>query len=395
MSFHGEKMKIGIASPIDSVMLAPYFAEEALPLPKGMGATSVTLLVMALLAAGHEVIIYTLSRDIQEREVFAGGRLTLCFGRYRKRLRWPDFFRVESREVRDMILAYPAEIVHAHWTYEYALGTLNAGFPHVITVRDWAPLVLKRVPPWHYRFVRLLMNNRVFRRTDSFIANSAYMQELIRRRFGYDIPVIPNPMNPELRHIAKPPTDDGSLRIVSINNGFDRRKNTQTLLRAFSLIHDLLPDAGLYLLGGGYERGGVAEQWAEAHGCLNDGLHFLGAQNYLAAMQILAGATLMIHPSLEESFGNVLVEAMALKVPVIAGRKSGAVPWVLDDGRAGVLVDVVDPQAIAAAALELWREKGARQLQVERAFLSANRRFSPDLIAAEHIKLYRKIMERG
>ena len=43
---------------------------------------------------------------------------------------------------------------------------------------------------------------------------------------------------------------------------------------------------------------------------------------------------------MEESFGNTLVEAMMLGTPVIGGRDSGAVPWVLDSGRAGELVNV-------------------------------------------------------
>eukprot|EP01031_Cornospumella_fuschlensis_P052636 gene52636-64327_t len=67
----------------------------------------------------------------------------------------------------------------------------------------------------------------------------------------------------------------------------------------------------------------------------------------------------LLHPSLEESFGVVLAEAMALGLPVVAGRDSGAVPWVMGadaSGQcaAGVLVDVREPAAIASALRSLF-----------------------------------------
>jgi glycosyltransferase involved in cell wall biosynthesis len=60
-----------------------------------------------------------------------------------------------------------------------------------------------------------------------------------------------------------------------------------------------------------------------------------------------------VHPSLEESFGMVIVEAMAAGVPVVAGRRSGAPAWLLEGGSAGLLVDVTSDEAIAGAMLRL------------------------------------------
>ena len=53
---------------------------------------------------------------------------------------------------------------------------------------------------------------------------------------------------------------------------------------------------------------------------------------------------LFLHPDREESFRVVLIETMALGVPVIGGKKSGGVPWVV--GIEDLLVDVANYKKI-------------------------------------------------
>ena len=59
----------------------------------------------------------------------------------------------------------------------------------------------------------------------------------------------------------------------------------------------------------------------------------------------------LMHASLEDSFGAVLAEAMAIGLPVVAGAASGAVSWLV--GEAGCLVDVTQPESIATALQRL------------------------------------------
>jgi glycosyltransferase involved in cell wall biosynthesis len=60
-----------------------------------------------------------------------------------------------------------------------------------------------------------------------------------------------------------------------------------------------------------------------------------------------------------------IAEAMSLGLPVIAGRHTDGVGWQLDQGRAGILVDVTDPEetarGIAAATGDVaaWRAMSA------------------------------------
>lgn len=105
-----------------------------------------------------------------------------------------------------------------------------------------------------------------------------------------------------------------------------------------------------------------------------DLLRFLGHVPDEATYRgIVRGAGALVLPSEWESFGVVLIEAMAAGTPVIASR-AGAIPEVLEDGAAGLLVPYGDPEALAHAMAEVLRSPGdtrvrrARGLERVRSF---------------------------
>lgn len=105
---------------------------------------------------------------------------------------------------------------------------------------------------------------------------------------------------------------------------------------------------------------------------------------------------LLLHPALEESFGVVVAEAMALGLGVVAGAASGAVPWVVGpvDAKsgcaAGVLTDVRDASSIASALAEAFDNRCAVRSAI--AVRQTHARFSSkavvDLYAAEYARVF-------
>jgi glycosyltransferase involved in cell wall biosynthesis len=91
--------------------------------------------------------------------------------------------------------------------------------------------------------------------------------------------------------------------------------------------------------------------------------------------RLASDASILVHPALEEAQPMALIEAMALGIPVIAGHRSGGVPWTLDDGRAGVFVDVTDPEQIAQAMLRLANDQQERNAWGSRGRCFAEQRF--------------------
>jgi glycosyltransferase involved in cell wall biosynthesis len=85
-------------------------------------------------------------------------------------------------------------------------------------------------------------------------------------------------------------------------------------------------------------------------GCGGTAVHFLGHQDDILHYIQELDALMMI--SDHESLPMVLLEAMALRVPIIAHR-TGGIPGLLDQGACGILIDDQDPAAYARAAMRL------------------------------------------
>jgi glycosyltransferase involved in cell wall biosynthesis len=197
------------------------------------------------------------------------------------------------------------------------------------------------------------------------------------------VEVVPNGVPPEMfarreRRLQTPAKPEQALTLCNVG-GWGGLKNAATLLKAFAQVRTKQPAARLVLFGRDLGPGQAAEAWA-ARRNLHHGVVFQGSVPYGQVLDFLeTEAGLMVHPSLVETHGMVLVEAMACGVPVIGGSHSGAVPWTLEEGRSGYLCDMRQPRALAETILRAISAPDGNQALVEHAWASARRRFNSEL----------------
>lgn len=159
-------------------------------------------------------------------------------------------------------------------------------------------------------------------------------------------------------------------------------KGQDTAVEALRLLRQRGIDAHLLLIGSAKFRSpstrfdneafvaGLRQQVAAAG--LESRVSFLGERDDVP--DLIAALDVLLLPSWEEPFGRALIEAMALRVPVVATGVGGP-PEILSDGREGFLVEPRDPAAWAAAvarfaeSMTIGHEMGqAGRRRVEQAF---------------------------
>ena len=140
----------------------------------------------------------------------------------------------------------------------------------------------------------------------------------------------------------------GVGRFVPIK-GFD------LLVAALAELLARVPDTHLLLIGDGVERGALEAQ-AAALGVAGR-LHITGSVSDVTPL--LPAADVLAAPSRNEGMGRVLVEAMALGLPVV-GTRVGGIADVIVDGECGLVVAPEDPLALAGALIELGHDTALR-----------------------------------
>lgn len=400
------KLHIGIAGPISTESVAHFLDGDVTALPKGYGgAPLLGTLIGELLTRGYQVSAYTTSPNLPlnlpQAIMAKGDRFKIYYCPVRKHSlrmngwslgRVVDLFSLERRYLAQAMEMDNPDIVHAHWAYEFALAAIASGKPHVVTCHD-APQEVFKYMPNLYRLGRYFMAHKAMRSAQKLTTVSPYMRDSLSSFTRQGIEVIPNPIPPMIAHRTINQSRQLSLVtpiVVMVANGWGKRKNAQAGLQAFAKLRATVASARLRLFGSDFGQGEVAHRWAQEQG-IAEGMDFIGKLPYENLLAGIAQGDVFLHPSLEESFGMVVAEAMALGVPVIGGYKSGAVPWVI--GAGGLLVDVTNPVEIANALKAVLTDQNHWQKLRVAAHQISQARFSPEVVVTAYENIYRKLIE--
>jgi phosphatidylinositol alpha-mannosyltransferase len=233
-----------------------------------------------------------------------------------------------------------------------------------------------------------------FNRLDGRIVVSEVVRDLLASYFPDDYRIIPNGIDlerfgdPALRPIEQ--FDDEKLNILFVGR-LEKRKGFKYLLRAFAQVRKAVPQARLMVVGAfDKEDKEPFVLYAREHRLRN--VRFIGYVSEEDLPRYYRTCHVFCAPSTGfESFGIVLLEAMAAGKPIVASNIDGY-RGVLEDGREGLLVHPEDEWLLAKALIRLLKDPALRESMGRQGRVKATD-YSWDKVAQQVLDYYRELLE--
>ncbi|MDX6634901.1 MAG: glycogen synthase [Solirubrobacterales bacterium] len=289
---------------------------------------------------------------------------------------------------------------HVHGTELLMLERIAAGAPASWThAEEWA----ERICAWAAACSRIVVNDR------SGLERAAALLDLDEERFacipnGFDPIFHPGPADRGAvwrRHLVAEPRGwrpgeppgsvsyaehdlkalDGVL-LLAVGR-FTEVKRLPLLIEAFARAREELGEqAALILIGGHPDEWEGEHPWEAIERTGARGVFLAGWHRHDELPELLRAGDLLVHASVWEAFGQVLVEAMACGLPVIAVNRGGPATIVADP-ETGWLVDPDDVGTLARAIVAAVADEADRRRRGELAREQAVERFSWSRLGGE------------
>ncbi len=297
---------------------------------------------------------------------------------------------VFSSGIRDMLRRERFDVIHIHEPLMPTLAT--AVLHHASQELTVGTFHASRSRSWGYSFWKPICLNRWFNKLDGRIAVSFAAMEFVSRYFPSDYTIIPNGI--DLPHFSRQVTPleqfcDGKLNILFVGR-MEKRKGFKYLLGAYEKVKRELPQCRLIVVGpqdrsyGKYQRLAVKRN-------LKD-VVFTGYVSYEELPRYYKSADIFCSPATcWESFGLVLLEAMAAGKPTVASDIAGYAA-VVNDGVDGLLVKPRDEKALAGTILQLLQDGSLRERMGEMGKVKAGD-YSWEKVAQQVMNYYQELLK--
>lgn len=264
------------------------------------------------------------------------------------------FGPVSASRTRRWVTEGEFDVVHVHEPYSPSVGLVATWASDTPLVGTWHAAIPRSRAITAFYGVLMPSLEKISAR----IAVSEEARRTLVEHLGGDPVLIPNGLNvaPYAQAEGKPEWRSEDLTVCFLGRIDEPRKGLPVLLRAWPQVLKEHPGARLLVAGPGNAAAAAALLPAEAR----NSVEFLGRISDADKEAMLATSDIYVGPHLGgESFGIVLVEAMAAGAVVVASNLA-AFRAVLEDGRLGVLFAVGDSDELARTLLELARDVDRR-----------------------------------
>ncbi len=318
---------------------------------------------------------------------------------------FPEIFTFSMRaymKLRELTSRAKFDVIHDNQTLGYGmLMAKGLGVPVVATIHhpifiDMKADLAQAKHLWSklrrttfYSF--LVMQHIVATRMDRVITVSSVSAEDTIRVFRLPrekVRTVPNGIDTGVfrnsNHVPKEPNS-----IVMVANTEDRKKGVVFLLKALELLrHEV--DATLNIVDRHGDHTRYAPRLVSEHG-LEDRVNFTGRLTVDQLVKRYSRSEIAVTASVYEGFGLPCAEAMSCGTPVIATR-AGALPEIVGNDGAGILVPPADPPALAEAIKRLLADDSLRVKMGATARKRIEESFSWEVAARKTLEVYQEVI---
>jgi len=290
--------------------------------------------------------------------------------------------------IRKLLYQIQPDIVHGQGTErECALAAVFSGFPNVLTLHGNMRVHAKRGENKGKPYYRLaaFLEGIALRKTDGVVSISTYTDELVKPLVKRTW-LLPNAADSRYFEATHAPSDPPAILFVG---GLDERKNPLGFIKACG---ETISQQGwrLRLCGTGNPASAYVRE-------LNDlasrhpWLELAGWKSREELMLEMQRASLLVLPTFEDNCPMVVLEAMAVGLPVIAS-KVGGIPDLITEGETGMMLDPTSAESMKTVTSRIINDAALRIHLGNAAKIEAKNRFHPKAIAQAHLEIYREIL---
>ncbi len=363
-------------------MVCPY----SFDVPGGV-QSHVLQLAEVMRARGHEVSVLapvSPQASLPDYVVSAGKAVPIPYNRSVARLR---FGPATHRKVKKWLAEGDFDVLHLHEPNAPSLSMLALNIAEGPIVATFHTSITKSLTLTVFQGILRPMHEKIVGR----IAVSDLARRWQMEALGTDAVEIPNGV--DVDSFASAPRLDGYPRpgktVLFLGRYDEPRKGMSVLLEALPRVVERFADLQLLIVGHGDE-----DQLRDQAGGLVEHIRFLGQVDDAAKASAMRSVDVYCAPNTGgESFGIVLVEAMAAGTPVVASDLD-AFRRVLRDGEVGRLVPVDDSAALADALIAVLENDVLRERYVA-AGAEAVHCYDWSVVASQIMRVYETVAGSG
>ena len=291
------------------------------------------------------------------------------------------------------ILEISPDFIHLHFTYPPYSFITHLNIPVIITVHGLNSVRVKGSYPksdyLNFKFILYpYFEKKALINATKIITVSQWAKEKSDRIIGVNSKTtyIPNGIvYDRYCNIQYKPISHPSIFFVGRLVKF---KGVDILIKSLQIVTEVYPNIHLYIAGNG-PQGRKLKSLATKLNVHNE-ITFLNFLSEDEKLKMFKSADIFAVPSRIETFGIVVLEALASGIPVVASNVGG-IPQILGNGKYGVLAKAGDPEDFAKKIITLIKNKSLRNELSEKGKQRV-KDYSWDDIASKTIELYSSIL---